>query len=74
MSTIVPMAMAMPDRATMLASTPNVFMAMKHISTASGSSALISNELRRCITITRITMIVTRISSISAVFSVPSVS
>ena len=38
MSTIVPMAMAMPDRATMLASTPKVFIAMKHISTASGSS------------------------------------
>ena len=74
MSTIVPMAMAMPERATMLASTPNVFMAMKHINTASGNSALISSELRRCITETRITMIVTRISSTSAVFSVPSVS
>ena len=37
MSTMVPMAMAMPDRATMLASIPNTFMATKTISTASGS-------------------------------------
>ena len=74
MSTIVPMAMAMPDSATTLASTPKVFIAMKHIRTASGSNALIRNELRRCITITITTMIVTRISSTSAVFSVPSVS
>ena len=73
-STIVPIAIAMPDNATMFASTPNVFMAMKHIKTASGSSALIRNELRRWTTITRITMIVTRISSNSAVFNVPSVS
>ena len=47
----------------MLASTPNVFIAMKHISTASGNNALIRIELRRCITITRMTMMVTRISS-----------
>ena len=50
------------------------FMAMKHISTASGSKRAISSELRRCITITSTTMIVTRISSTSAVFSVPRVS
>ena len=73
-STIVPMAMAMPDSATMFASTPNSFIAMKHIRTASGSTAEIKIELRRCMTITITTMIVTRISSTSAVFSVPSVS
>ena len=35
-STIVPIAIAMPDSATTLASTPAYFIAMKHISTASG--------------------------------------
>ena len=35
-STIVPMAMAMPESATTLASTPNVFMAIKLINTARG--------------------------------------
>ena len=55
MSTIAPIAIAMPDSATMLAATPNVFIAMKHIRTASGSRALMSSELRRCITITSIT-------------------
>ena len=38
-STIVPIAIAMPDKATMFASTPKVFMAMKHINTASGNKA-----------------------------------
>ncbi len=74
MSTIVPIAMAIPDRATMLASTWNTRIAIKHISTASGSRALIRIELRKCITMTRITMTVTRISSTSAVLSVPKVS
>ncbi len=73
-STIVPIAMAMPERATMFASTPKSFIAMKHISTASGSTAEIKIELRRCMTITITTMIVTRISSTSAVLSVPRVS
>ncbi len=65
-STIVPMAIAIPDRATMLASTPNVFIAMKHINTASGSRPLISTELRRCRTITITTTMVTNISSVRA--------
>ncbi len=73
-STIVPIAIAMPDNATMFASTPNVFMAIKHINTASGSNALMRNELLKCSTITRITIMVTRISSERAVLSVPSVS
>ncbi len=73
-STMVPIAIAIPDNATMFASTPNAFIAMKHIRTASGSNALIKIELRMCRTITKITMIVTRISSVSAVFRVPSVS
>jgi hypothetical protein len=37
MSTMVPMAMAMPASATTFASTPNSFMRMKPMSTASGS-------------------------------------
>jgi len=36
-STIVPIAMAMPDKATMFASTPKNFMLIKTISTATGN-------------------------------------
>ena len=43
------------------------FMAMKHISTASGSKPCDQDrELRKCITMTRTTMIVTRISLLRA--------
>jgi len=56
------------------ATSANVFIAMKQMSTASGSDVLITSELRKCRTETSTTMIVTRISSDSAVFSVPSVS
>ncbi len=73
-STMVPMAMAIPERATMLASTPKSFMAMKHISTASGKSPEMRMELRRCATIKSTTMMVTRISSNNAAFNVPRVS
>ena len=73
-STIVPMAIAMPDSATIFASTPKVFIAIKHISTAKGSRPLMSTELLRCTTKTITTMIVTRISSVRAVFNVPKVS
>jgi hypothetical protein len=74
MSTIVPLAMAMPDSATLLASTPKIFMPMKLMSTASGSNPEIINELLRCMTMTMTTMAVTRISSVSAWFRVPRVS
>ncbi len=66
MSTIVPIAMAIPERATMLASTPKNFIAMKHIRTAIGSNPLIKMLLRRCITMRITTMIVIRISSLKA--------
>jgi len=74
MSTMVPMAMAMPESATMLASTLNCFIAMKHIRIATGSTAEISSELRKCRTITSTTITVTSTSSKSASLSVSSVS
>ena len=46
-STTVPMAMAMPESATMFASTPASFMLMKVISTASGSIAEMRMLVRR---------------------------
>ncbi len=74
MSTIVPIAIAMPDSATTFASTRKSFMKMKVNSTAIGKSAEISTEERRCINMKSTTMIVTRISSPIAFLSVPSVS
>ncbi|OPZ16142.1 MAG: hypothetical protein BWZ10_01533 [candidate division BRC1 bacterium ADurb.BinA364] len=74
MSTTVPMAMAMPERATTLASTPNSFIMMNALSTVSGSRLEISSELRKCIAMTSTTMMVIRISSRRANLSVPSVS
>ena len=74
MSTIVPMAMAIPDRATMLASTLNNFIAMNTISTATGKSPEISREALRLKTITIITKMVMRISILRASSSVCKVS
>jgi len=74
MSTIVPMAMAMPDRATMFASTPKCLIAMKHIRMANGSMPPISTLLRMCNTITITTISVTSTCCVNAVLSVPSVS
>ena len=47
MSTMVPMAMAIPERATTLAPISSHFMAPKHIKTAKGRSPEIRIELRR---------------------------
>ncbi len=59
MSTIVPMAIAIPASATILASTPTSFMRMKPIRTASGSVRLMTSAVRRChtmrITTSRVT-------------------
>jgi hypothetical protein len=74
MSTMVPMAMAIPASATTLASTPNTFMPMNVRSTASGSMALTTSDVRRCMSMMMTTMIVTRICWSRASFSVPSVS
>ena len=62
-STMVPMAMAMPESATMLASTPPVFMATKVMSTATGSRPATSRLPPRLRSITTITSTVMRISS-----------
>ena len=74
MSTMVPMAIAIPERATMFASTPPSFMKMKVNSTAMGNRDAIRKDARRCINMNSTTRIVTRISSEIAVFSVPRVS
>ncbi len=71
---MVPIAMAIPDKATIFASTPKYFMAMKVMSTAMGSMAEIRKEVRRFITIITITMIVMSICSVRASSSVPNVS
>ncbi len=73
-STMVPMAMAIPDRDTMLASTPANFIAIKVINTATGSIPEIRMDVRKFSTITTITMMVINTSSESASSSVPSVS
>ena len=73
-STIVPIAMAIPDKATIFASTLNNFIPIKTNSTVSGSMAEMSKEDRKCINIIRITIMVIRISSRKASFNVSSVS
>ena len=73
-STMVPMAMAIPDRATILASTPKSFIPTKTIRTVKGSRLVIRKEDFRCINMTKITMMVIKISSRSACFRVPNVS
>ena len=74
MSTIVPIAMAMPDRATTFASTPKTRIATNVIRIAMGSTLAISSELRRLSTITATTMIVISTSWLRASRSVPRVS
>ena len=73
-STTVPIAMAMPERATMLASTPKNFMAIKTMSTATGKRPEISTEARRLNTMMTMTKMVIRISKVKASLSVPKVS
>ena len=73
-STIVPMAMAIPERATMLASTLNAFIAIKTIRTATGNKPEMRIEALKLRTITTITKIVIRISRVKASFNVPKVS
>ena len=73
-STITPMAMAIPDSATMLASTPVSFMMMKEASTASGSMVAMTTEARRLSTRMSTTMIQMSTSSVSELSNVPMVS
>ena len=73
-STIVPMAIAIPDNATILASIPNAFMAINTINTASGNNPEIKIEALRLNTIMMITSMVIKISRASASFKVPKVS
>ena len=73
-STMVPIAIAIPDNATIFASTPKSFIAIKTINTATGNKPDISIEARRLNTIMIITRMVIKISNVKASFSVPNVS
>ena len=73
-STMVPIAMAIPESATMLASTLKSFIVMNTIRMATGNNPEIRMEARRLNTITIITSMVIRISSVSASFNVNNVS
>ena len=73
-STIVPIAIAIPASDMMLASTPNVFIAMNAISTATGSVVATTRLARTCNRNRTITAIVIAISCQSALVSVPIVS
>jgi len=73
-STMVPMAMAMPPRERMLASTRRIFMKMKVNNTPAGRIRLMITLPRMLMIRKRITIEVTRISSRRAVFRVPMVS
>ncbi len=57
-STMVPMAMAIPERATILASTPKYRMAINTISTDMGNRPDIKNEALRLMTMTIMTRMV----------------
>ena len=63
MSTMVPIAMAMPESDTRLASTLKSRIAMKENATASGMTALTSSESFSCAAMTITTMVVIRICS-----------
>ena len=71
---MVPIAIAIPERATMFASTPKSFMAMNTINTATGNNPEISTETRKLKTIIIMTKMVIKISNNKASFSVPKVS
>ena len=58
MSTIVPIAMAIPDSAITLASTPTYFIATNVARTPSGKSTEISSEVRKCRMMSSTTMTV----------------
>ena len=73
-STITPMAMAMPDRATMLASTPATFITMNVAITAKGSMAEMTADALRLSTRTSTTMMQMSTSWVRASSSVPMVS
>ena len=73
-STITPMAMAIPDRATMFASIPVYRININVASTAMGSMLAITTDARRLSTSTIITMIQISISCERLDSSVPIVS
>ena len=73
-STITPMAMAIPDKATIFASTPQSFITMNVQSTARGSIVAMTTEARRLSTRMSTTMIQMRTSWVSELSKVPIVS
>ena len=74
MSTITPIAIAIPDNATIFASTPKNLISMKVISTPAGKRPAMITDALRLRTRTIITIMLMRISCESADPSVPIVS
>ena len=72
-STIVPMAIAIPESATIFASTANNFIAIKTMRTATGNKPETTIDILRLRSITRTTKIAINISKYKAELSVPSV-
>jgi len=73
-STIIPMAMAIPDNATILASMPTYRIMMKAASTPTGSILEMTIDALRFRMRTMTTMMAISVSWVSAVSSVPMVS
>ncbi len=73
-STITPIAIAIPERATIFASTPKRRITINVIKTPIGKRLDIKNDARRFITKSKTTIMLIRISSVNASSSVPSVS
>ena len=73
-STITPMAMAIPERATILASTPKYFMVIKVIKTPTGNKTDINMDALKLSTNTITTKILMRISCDNDDSKVPKVS
>ena len=73
-STIVPIAIAIPESATILASMLNSFMATKTIKTATGNNPEIKMEALKLKTIIIITKMVINISNVNASLRVSKVS
>ena len=73
-STIVPIAIAIPDKATIFASTPKYRIAIKHIKTATGSDPATNNDDLKLSSIKITTIMVISICNPIASSKVPKVS
>ena len=74
MSAMVPIAIAIPESATIFASMPNTFISTNAPSTVTGKDRATSKAARKRNSISKITTMVTSTSKLNASSSVPSVS